>query len=362
MPHLQTDMYVPILKGKRGEYQALEQLPPDDRQFVVPLIEVPPIAWDFINERPDRPLDTHLAAVPTQLIRSWQGGHLFLDLDLLPEGETMEDGSHPLTFIRGACGPDVAVVPVVGLSRPPAYLEAVARASQDDELGICIRLQGDDFELEDEALTDSIRRLSEALGVPLDDVDLLIDLGELGSTAVGAVARMVRGLIAGMADVQVYRSLILASSAFPASLSIFPQDRISRAPRTDWLLWRAIVDASHSLPRNPTYSDYAIANPGLTEVDPRLMRMSANLRYTTGEEWLIVRGRNVRDYGYEQFNDLCLTVLGLPEFSGPDFSWGDAYIASCAANDDGPGNATTWRRVGTSHHLAFASRQVSNRL
>ena len=42
------------------------------------------------------------------------------------------------------------------------------------------------------------------------------------------------------------------------------------------------------------FGDYAIAHPIPTELDPRTMRMSASIRYTTSDEWLILKGRNVR--------------------------------------------------------------------
>ena len=87
--------------------------------------------------------------------------------------------------------------------------------------------------------------------------------------------------------------------------------------------------------------------------------MSANLRYTLEEEWLIFKGRNVRDYGYEQFNGLCRTLLQHKEYSGATFSWGDNYISQCAADKGGPGNASTWRKVGNSHHLSFVVYQLS---
>lgn len=53
--------YVPIVKGKAGEYSALQDLAPAVKQAVTPLIEIPVVPWDFENEEPAKTLDAHLA-------------------------------------------------------------------------------------------------------------------------------------------------------------------------------------------------------------------------------------------------------------------------------------------------------------
>lgn len=41
------------------------------------------------------------------------------------------------------------------------------------------------------------------------------------------------------------------------------------------------------------------------DIDMRLVRPSANIRYAIDDAWFIVKGSNVRDNGYEQFRNLC---------------------------------------------------------
>ena len=40
-------MYIPILKWRQGEYLALDRLEDRVKDKVLPLIEIPPIEWDF---------------------------------------------------------------------------------------------------------------------------------------------------------------------------------------------------------------------------------------------------------------------------------------------------------------------------
>src|SRR2546426_10562869 len=63
---------------------------------------------------------------------------------------------------------------------------------------------------------------------------------------------------------------------------------------------------------------------------------------------------------FDQFNDLCKMVIERPEYCGTEFSWGDFYIYKCAHNQDGLGNATTWRQVGTTHHIEFVARPLAS--
>ena len=45
---------------------------------------------------------------------------------------------------------------------------------------------------------------------------------------------------------------------------------------------------------------------------------------------------------------------------GPEFSEGDRYISECAGGSAGTGNLTTWRKVGTNHHLEKVVRDISS--
>jgi hypothetical protein len=109
----------------------------------------------------------------------------------------------------------------------------------------------------------------------------------------------------------------------------------------------------------PIFGDYGIAHPAPSEVDPRIMRPSASIRYTTEEHWIVPKGRNLRAHGFDQFHAVCESLIKRDDYSGRDFSWGDEFIWNCAHRGSGPGNLTTWRKVGTSHHLAFVVRQIS---
>lgn len=115
--------------------------------------------------------------------------------------------------------------------------------------------------------------------------------------------------------------------------------------------------------RRPSFGDYGVAYPRTSA--PVAFAPAPQIRYTTAEAWLILKGRKNNRRGHAQFFDICQQIAQRPEFT-PTLSWGDRQISANAKlahvepppPDARPGNATTWRAIGTSHHMAL----VINRL
>jgi hypothetical protein len=191
----------------------------------------------------------------------------------------------------------------------------------------------------------------------LQQADLILDLANIG-TDLGRATLVARAIIAEAPHAAEWRRLVLAAASFPENLSEVDAATTTTLPRIEWDLWERL-QRRRALRHDTLFGDYAIAHPVPTELDPRTMRMSASIRYTTPENWLIVKGRNVRQYGFDQYFELCRTLVRLPEYSGEAFSWGDGFIARCARGAAGPGNATTWRKVGTNHHLTLVARALA---
>ncbi|HLZ43033.1 MAG TPA: hypothetical protein VKQ11_18845, partial [Candidatus Sulfotelmatobacter sp.] len=179
----------------------------------------------------------------------------------------------------------------------------------------------------------------------------------------GKAVLIARSVFSMIPNKEGWRRLILVGASFPEDLSDVDAANPTKLPRREWALWRTLQKRPSALPRRDMiFGDYAIANPVPRDLDPRVMLMSASIRYTTHTNWLILKGRNVRQYGFEQYFDLCKELVDRPEYNGPDFSWGDLYISDCAAEVQGPGNATTWRKVGTNHHITLVAKQLANQL
>jgi hypothetical protein len=351
--------YVPILKGRAGEYGALREMTADVKAGLTPLIEVPPIPWDFEREEPDKTIDQHLERLSSKIVQSWGVERpLFLDLLWLAPEERMANGDHPLAHVFGIAREDgLQLVPVTGLVRGEEYQSSCRDVVAEDARGICVRLQKEDFEESDD-LSTQLAELLNALGVPASAADLLLDLRSVGPNEGNTLRAAIPVLVRNIPELGEWRSFTLAATAFPETLIELPPSSVSLIARLEWIVWRNLI-ARPRIPRLPSFGDSAVASPQPSEVDTRIMRPSASIRYTTEDAWLIPKARNLRDFGFAQFHDICRDLIERPEYSGPDFSWGDQYIDECANEGVGTGNLTTWRKVGTSHHLACVTRQIA---
>lgn len=133
------DHYVPVLKGKKGELDALNTLSPEVAQGLTPLIEVPPIAWDFVADQPRKDLTEHLAASVRAIATSWtHGGRILVDLPTIADdvgGAWAAD-----TLASGLVAAGLAVVPVTAPDRVQEYQEAVGAVAARDGNGLCVRV------------------------------------------------------------------------------------------------------------------------------------------------------------------------------------------------------------------------------
>jgi len=358
---MQQAIYVPVLKWKQGEYLALKELKAPDKACLKPLVEVVPIPTPLDDDTPPVELDVHIAKLPKQVVANWGVEQEFwLDVSLLQEPAQMSDGSHALEWLlRELRDQGAKAVPAVNPDSSTAAVLAAKTAHEMDGRGVCFRI--DEAVGDDPALQSILDRMLTQLGVSPAQVDLVLDVGCVGASEVDRTAIATRHIIQRLPYLAAWRTLVLASSGFPENMA-GQSVGISAIQRSDWLTWLKVkMDAdSGRIERLPIFGDYAIAHPELADVDPRTMQMSANIRYTSTDTWVIYKGRGVRRYGFEQIYDLCAQLVASPCYRGAGFSFGDwVYNERATKRDDhGKGNASQWRRDATNHHMTFVVRQI----
>lgn len=345
--------YVPILKAKEGEFGALQTLDASVKNGLTPVIEAQPIPSG-------QPVKQYAQRLVEDLVTSWGTDRpFFLDFRWVSEPPTRAN-EHPFRVVLDFAGEaGLKVIPVTGLDRSPLYQKAVKRAATQSRDGICIRLEGDDFD--DDDLPEALDELLGSLELPPKQVDIILDFREVIPGQASSLTLAARGVLYMLPHVRAWRTLTVTATAFPVNLASYGPNTTNTRERTEWVAWSDLVAKAKRLPRIPTFGDYGIAHPDLPpEFDPAQMRMSAQIRYTSDTSWLILKGRDAIRYGFEQFNDLCRILVTRREYCGPSFSWGDKFIYEASKRNDRPGNASIWRKVGTSHHLTLVARQLSN--
>lgn len=117
------------------------------------------------------------------------------------------------------------------------------------------------------------------------------------------------------------------------------------------------------LVRLPTYSDGAIQHPrGVEGFDPRRMQVSASVRYTVPEYWLLIKGESTRfNPPSRQFPALATQLvyghLRL-HYQGAEHCEGCASTKAAADGAVGLGSAEVWRRLGTIHHITMVVKEL----
>jgi hypothetical protein len=353
--------YVPILGGKAGEYRALRELTPEIKQRLTPLIEIPPVPWDFENDQPACTVDTHIQGTAKTIADHWgTDAAIFVDMYTLEDESNMAGGEHPLTYLfNDARGRGLQLIPVTGIDREDDYRDAVRDAAAADGRGACIRITIEDI-ANDPDIGLSLQNLLNALHLTRDKTDLLLDLGPLIPAHQTTYVLTARNAISTLPHIEQWRTFILAGGAFPTDTTGFDRDAVSLAPRTEWRVWSSLAATRASLRRMPTFSDYSVDAPGHEQLDFRIIKMNAHIRYTHTDNWVVVKGHVIRKGAPTQYPGLAAILYARPEYSGAEFSWGDNYIQECDLGHDGPGNATTWRQVGVNHHSTFVVNQIAS--
>jgi hypothetical protein len=274
-----------------------------------------------------------------------------MPLDIrLPGGRHHVEYLHALVREEG-----VQAIPVTGLDRDDDYNRAVREALKFSQQ-VAIRLLPEDLETPS-FLERNVDDLVEAFAVRRGVVHLMFDLRSLQTTTgvSGAVSMCCRSMeaIRGLGS---YASLTVCGSSMPQSLSeLVSANDTGRIPRLEFEVWRQLQRCGA---REPSFGDYGAVHPDLLDLDPRKITLAADIRYTCSTDTLILRGSSTKHHpaGFGQYHDLARALVGLPDYRGRDFSWGDDAIYQKAHRiAKGPGNKTTWVQIATNHHLELVT-------
>ena len=353
------NQYVPCLRWKQGEYQAVLGLSDKTKKFITPIIEVAEIGYDFEDEKEKKTIDEHLQPFAKRVSDKWGKETCFVDALHLPPGDLMADGRHPVSFIfEELRALKCTGVPVIGLNRGPQYTKAIKEVVSKDKLGFCLRITIE--ESSKSSLKDDIAALMAASKAQVQDCDLVLDLGAPNFQPIEGFVKLVESLIKRIPNLNQWRSFALIGTAFPASMGEIRKSP-EIVPRCEWVLYKLLIKRLIKTKiRLPAFGDYGISHPEVLNLDMRLVKPAGTIRYTIDDAWFIVKGPNVRDYKFDQYRGHCRTVIASGFYSGPGFSEGDKYIEKCAKGTGSTGNLYVWRKVGTSHHLERIVQDVSN--
>lgn len=346
--------YVPILRWKRAEWAALGALRASHRLCVTPLVEITPRSVAPRKSRPS--IDEMLCKNVVDMQENWSALPVFVDVLHLNPSVRTRDGSHPLLFLgQEAQRRGVTMIPVTGPYRSSDLQNAVAGLTAADRRGVCIRVFRSDIR---DSTAQDLMLLLSTLGLSARDADLVLDYQVTPSDPAEVDYRAICSVIPELAH---WRTVTVVSGAFPRDLTRFSIGQHD-LPRRDWQAWLRAVINNANLRRRAAFGDYTIQHAVYGE-PPDFPNFSASIRYTAEDYWVIMRGEGVFNDdgpGFQQWPANAQLLCGRPEFRGPQFSEGDAYIHQMSLQADRTGGAETWLRAGINHHLTYVAGQIAS--
>jgi hypothetical protein len=267
--------------------------------------------------------------------------------------ETVLDLPAEKQFVFALAGKGVRVVPAVTTEQPEARLEQVGNLASELGFGLCLRVPGLTLLAQGAAPLHRALRLVEAKP---EAIQLVIDFNDVRDRNRELLRGLVLGALRNVTTPDRWQALVFAASSIPKTLSdVAAAGKITAVNRVEWIAYRDIIEAK--LPRTPSFGDFAINHPDRS-VRAVKYAPSANIRYTSGDDFLIARA--LKRKSNEASRDLCRMLISDPRFMGADFSEGDREIFECAAGKGGVGSGWTWRRRDTRHHIELKLQQLAN--
>lgn len=353
---LTDEMYVPALRWRQAEYQALLRLDSNAKDRVVPCITIPELEFDFELWKPKKTIEGHVRPFVTRFEKKWGKRPAWIGVHPNIADGLMDDGRDILTHVfDGLRTFDAKAVPLVRLDAGKQMQSSVAAIIGLDGRGAAIAIR-----LEDLMKKDTFARLVAmftALGIGEDEIDLLVDLGEPNFEPYEAFSNALINALRRLGDLHRFRNFVLLGTAIPETFARVAKGQ-DELPRHDWLFFQTFLVSLPSGMRRPVYGDYTIVHPDFTPQDMRKIKAAGKIVYTTGKSWWIRKGGAFR--GNEaQMHDHCAALVGSGAFKGEAYSYGDDYIAKCAIRKASPSTLGRWKDVAINHHMMHVLEDLS---
>lgn len=356
--------YIPILRWKAAEKEALGKLDLNKKKLMTPLFQIlmPMPKQTYTGngrlKTPSELLEESKSMfqvksphIPKEILKYWGKDPLLIDLNLL-DTSVIHAGLIEILSIGKGLG--AWMVPVVNFSSSTDIQNKIISLSKKYNNGLCVRLSRNDITQDSMPL--AVNNFLKRHTISEKDIDLLVDFKITDDQYSKLIA-----LVSHIPHILKWRSMTISSGAFPPDLTGFSVD-LHRIPRSDWNQWLKID--STKLKRKTSFSDYTIQHPIYKE-PVRGANPSASIRYALQNQWIIMRGQGLRSpkgAGHAQYPALAKLLSNLEDFFGADFSFGDNYISEKGEDihTKKTGTPRTWLRAGINHHLECVISQIAN--
>lgn len=350
-----SNNYVPFLKWRQSEYQALFKLEEEIKDFITPYIILPPIEYDFAERRLKKTIEEHIEPMAKRLYKKWGSRLALLDFHDSLEEEIMDNGESVVEYVHTqALAMGCKLIPVISFQKSSRYLAEVKKITSAQKCGIVLRVFLED--LNEQNINGEIDQILEIFSLNLSDIDLIIDLGTpdkfepypLFSHIIFTETNKINNL-------KDYRSFVIVANSLDLMEIKQPGGVFTRH---EWMLYPYLINKFQEKP--PTFGDYTTDNIKFPpQIDMRMVNPSAKLIYTLPQHWHVLKAKAFRGNTAQMIN-LCSDIISLPDYKGIAFCDGDKRIHDTANGKENHGNLGTWKQVAINHHMTKVVRQLSS--
>lgn len=353
---IDVKQYVPLLKWRQGEYQALLKLNDSIKDQVVPLIVIPPIEYDFDDQCDKKTVEKHLEPFAKRYKAKWNKRPALIDMHHSLELSIRDSGLTTVVSIFDELRANSAnAIPVIDVRRDTQYLDDVKTIQKKDNGGLALRVTLSD--LMSSTFAKDLAAVIARVSIGNEAVDLVIDLdAPRNFEPYGDFAKVVVGLMLPFGDLKKYRSLAIVATSYPESQSIQKPGGVF--VRHEWALYKAIQTELSVAGKVPTFGDYGMERPEFLNMDMRLVKPAGKVVYATPTSWRIRKAGSFRD-DPGQMRKHCKDILASGDYRGETFSAGDKYIKDCAAGTATTSNLSGWKWIGMNHHMTQIVEDLS---
>lgn len=346
--------YVPILKWRQGEYQALLRLGDQNKDAIVPLLVIPPVEYDFEEKRLKKTVQEHIETFPKRFRLKWGKRKALIDIHDSLESALMGNGARIFQFIFDELRKgDSTAIPVVNLTRSEEFIKVAKEIVGEDQRGACVRITLP--ELMSAELNSKLQTLVQYINLDFSQIDLVVDLAQPESfEPYAAFSKALVSAIKKIADLKQYRSFAFAATSLQLSSIKNPGGEVIRH---EWQLYKQLATDLNGV-RIPSFGDYSIETPAFSELDMRQIKPAGKIVYTSNDVWYVAKGTAFRG-NESQMTKHCKSIVDSVHWCGSGYSQGDKRINDTVLGAEGTGNLSTWKQAGVSHHLAKVVEQLS---
>lgn len=341
-------IYVPILKWKQGEQEALKKLNNEHTKRIFPLIEI---------------VDYEESEKVIKDLLSFDYGPIYVDTIIAAE----DDRDILLSIVKEGIKNNKLIFPVCYFD--DLYDIILKFPKELNRIIIRIPIPEDIYGPSYDDIFSSIQKYKSNNNIILD---LMLDLASI--TDRGTANRQLRDLKEVIDNYlfgnSFYNSIIICSTSFPQDISNVPAGTKESFDRYDIKIFEKILKNVKyaNIKDKFIYSDYGVTKFTDSEIDFSKLRYGIlpKIKYTLDYEYIVLKGQRnqITREIVKSYIDLAKEVYESDYYYGENFSFGDLEIKERALllNKKGPGSNKNWVTISANHHIAVVIEQLSSLL